>query len=235
MGPKTPNCHQPTRPRNPTPCTHLNTNPTANPGGVTVECPAPTVNIPNVPRATDYRRVCHGQVAMTDSSTVTASTNASPTDHCPRPTVTDTCAKSTNEEYTTPAEYANITNSVWPTPTEEAINIAPFYMKLCDPVQRSAIPNYMGIRCEIPSQINCDAWDIAFKDYHDREICDFMCYGWPVSFTSSQPPLSTPVNHSSATRHLDAIRSFLRKELDMKAILGQFDSNHFTPWTKISP
>ena len=204
--------------------------------GVINHDPTPTVNTHSDPRVTDNLDG-HEQRPMTARATATAIPYAGTTDHCPRPTATEngTSQPQNGERYTTPTSYAAIINSVWHTPTTEAHETAPFHMKLYDDVRLSTVPNYMKVKRIIPSQIKCDAWDTALKDYHDKEICQFMHYGWPVSFTASQPLISTPVNHTYATRHPDAIKKFLKKELEMKAILGPYHKDPFTPWTKVSP
>ena len=126
---------------------------------------------------------------------------------------------------------------MWPSPTAEAYAVAPFHMRLYADVARSGVLNYMNVRRDVPSQLNCNAWDTALADYHDKdlELCQFMRYGWPVSFTASDPPLSTPKNHASALRHPTVISKFINKELEMEAMLGPFEGDPFIPWTKVSP
>ena len=87
----------------------------------------------------------------------------------------------------------------------------------------------------MPSQLNCDTWDKALADYANTDICNYLRYGWPVTYTTPKPLHSTPINHASALRHPKEIDAFLQKELKMHAILGPFSQTPFTPWTKVSP
>ena len=124
---------------------------------------------------------------------------------------------------------------MWPDPTEEALKVAPFHMILYYDVKRTALPNYMSLRRQVPSQLNCDEWDRRLAEYDDKAIVDFLRYGWPVSYTAPAPPVSTPQNHASALRHPDAVDKFIYKELSKEALLGPFENLPFSTWTQISP
>ena len=134
-----------------------------------------------------------------------------------------------------PTEYKPYIDTHWPFPTEESRALAPFHMHLYSEVRATGLPNYMGTRRKIPSQLNCEKWDELLEEYEDRQICDFIKYGWPVSFTAPSLPISTPANHASALRHPEAIKRFIDKELHMQALLGPFPEDPFQPWTKVSP
>ena len=134
----------------------------------------------------------------------------------------------------TPNDYAPFIKANWPRPTAQACQRASFHMQLYRDVVQSGVPNYMKVEREIPSQLNCDAWDRQLRGYADKEICGYLRYGWPVTYTAPHIPRSTPVNHASAIRHPKVIKKFLEKEITMEAILGPFPDLPFTPWTKIS-
>ena len=134
-----------------------------------------------------------------------------------------------------PKAYAAHVRQLWPYPTKEALLVAPFHMRLYWDVRLTGLPNYMSVRRDIPSQLKCEAWDDLLAEYEDKEICQFLRYGWPVTFTAATPPISTPVNHASAHRHPAVITKFIQKELSLDALLGPFGAPPFSPWTKISP
>ena len=134
-----------------------------------------------------------------------------------------------------PADYAPIIDKNWPLPSEEAFTVALYHMKLYYDVKMSSLPNYLSVRRQVPSDLNCDRWDDLLTDYHDSEICNFLRFGWPVTYTSPDLPTASHVNHASATRHGGAVDAFIRKELDKDALLGPFLQPHFRPWTQTSP
>ena len=134
-----------------------------------------------------------------------------------------------------PLQYSEYVRGNWPYPSEEAMSLAPTHMKLFYDVRESNVPNYMKVKREVPSELNCDRWDELMKGKSDVEICKFLRYGWPVTYTAPVIPTSTTDNHSSATRNPKVIDSFIKKEKEKNALLGPFKEPPFRPWTKISP
>ena len=108
-------------------------------------------------------------------------------------------------------------------------------MQLYYDVRATGLPNYLSLRREVPSQMNCDKWDELLSDYDDKQVADFIRFGWPVTYTARSIPISTTVNHASALRHQSVIDKFIDKEKRMEALLGPFDKDPFAPWTKVSP
>ena len=134
-----------------------------------------------------------------------------------------------------PAEYKQVIDQYWPFPTDQALELAPFHMELYYDVRRTGVPNYLGVRRQVPSQLECDEWDARLIDYHDRSLTEFLRYGWPVTYTAAGPPTPTYTNHASALRNTPTIDKFVAKELSKHALLGPFDTSPFAPWTQLSP
>ena len=108
-------------------------------------------------------------------------------------------------------------------------------MQLYYDVRQSNLPNYMKVKRDVPSDLYCDRWDVLLKDYHDRQVCDFLRYGWPVTYTAPSIPTASKTNHASATRNPAAVDAFIEKELGKEALLGPFERPPFEPWTQTSP
>ena len=123
----------------------------------------------------------------------------------------------------------------WPIPTNEAYIVSPFHMKLYYDVRNSGVPNYLGVKREIPSDLKCDEWQALLAGYHDSDIVNFLRYGWPVAYSAPHIPVPTMKNHASALRFPKEIDKFIQKELDKDALLGPFETPPFDTWTQISP
>ena len=82
--------------------------------------------------------------------------------------------------------------------------------------------SYQCAKIPIPSGLNVDAWDHYLVDYGDREIVDFLRFGWPSSFDHHSPLLSTLKNHSSGLSYPKHIEHYIEKELSKQALLGPF-------------
>ena len=135
-----------------------------------------------------------------------------------------------------PTEYSPILNDIWPfsNPHAWGSENAPFKL-IYDSVRSHALPNYLGAKIPVPSSLNHEAWEYNLQDYHDREICNFLKYGWPISYTANQPPLPTMKNHAFNAEDLVAIDEFIEKEIRLHGMLGPFDQPPFSPWTQVSP
>ena len=123
----------------------------------------------------------------------------------------------------------------WPRPSKEALRTAPLHMSLYYDVRNSGVPNHCSVRRQVPSDLNCKAWDQYLIDYHDKEITQFLKFGWPVRYALELPPVPSTTNHASALCHPGAVTAFIEKELRLSAMLGPFEEPPFLPWCQTSP
>lgn len=138
--------------------------------------------------------------------------------------------------YQDPLErQATIISSVWPNMTPQAKELFPDFCTTYHQIKSTCQPNYVKAKCEVRSGLNLDQWDHDLQDYHDKEICGFLRYGWPLGYHSSDPPASVDENHPSAKQYLPEVRKFITTEKQFGAILGPFPDPPFHPWTRCSP
>ena len=64
---------------------------------------------------------------------------------------------------------------------------------------------------------------------------EFLRYGWPINYSTSETPPSNFGNHLSARRNSVYLETYLFKELDHHSIIGPFSYNQFTTKCVISP
>ena len=91
-----------------------------------------------------------------------------------------------------------------------------------------------GTRISVLTPLNIPAWESKLLDY-DRQIVDFLPYGWPVNSTANQLPISTDKNHSSAISYADHVQHYVNTELRYHAIAGPFRNNPFPQSLICSP
>ena len=89
-------------------------------------------------------------------------------------------------------------------------------------VRNSAMPNFMGVRIPVDSQLNINAWRLYLAQYWDKQIVDLLQYGFPLDFDRSRLLQSTYVNHSSALKFPDHVQNYIQTEKQYEAILGPF-------------
>lgn len=97
---------------------------------------------------------------------------------------------------------------LWPYPTKEAQKQAPEFCNLYSAIRSKNLSNFLGARITIKSGLNLNEWQHALKDYHDREICAFLRFGWPVGYKARTPPLAVSDNHHSAIAYKDHVDKF---------------------------
>lgn len=128
-----------------------------------------------------------------------------------------------------------IFKQTWPALTPQARQSFPQFAALYKAVKSFNLPNFLGAKKTVPSALNLKNWEHELLTYHDREICHFLHYGWPVGYHLARPPTSVGENHASARAHGQHVQYYIETELSHDAIVGPFKTPPFTPWTRLSP
>ena len=102
--------------------------------------------------------------------------------------------------------------------------------ELFDKVADSGVYNFQSARVRVPSGLNIEAWRSYLEDYEDKQIVDFLEFGWPVSFNRSCPLVSTCEPHSSGREYPESIQFYIDTELGHKALLGPFEGKPVEPF-----
>lgn len=129
----------------------------------------------------------------------------------------------------------DIIESSWPETTEKAKQEFPEFCKIYDDIKAYSLPNFLGAKIPVASDMNIANWEEALVDYHDKDLVVFLKYGWPVGFHNKDHPVSIQENHRSAQHHPTHVQRFIDKELGFKALAGPFTEPPFKPWCRLSP
>ena len=98
-------------------------------------------------------------------------------------------------------------------------------------VRASGVPNYRGARIPLKSNLNIDVWRDNLADFHDKDLPEFLKYGFPVSFIRGSTLRSNDRNHASALKFPADIRAYLAKESELGAMAGPFSIPPFPTHT----
>ena len=82
-------------------------------------------------------------------------------------------------------------------------------------IKQSAVPNFMGARIPVASQLNINTWKSYLTGYWDNQIVDLLQYGFPLDFDRSPLLQGTYVNLSSA---LTMCRNTLKLRSNMELL-----------------
>lgn len=176
----------------------------------------------------------HSQQASTHSST----THSSSALHSVPKTFSPYLIRDADNVKLSPQALINqkdIITASWPNLTEEAKLEQPQFSELYELIKAHALPNCVGAKVIIESGLKVKAWEQHLREYHDKAICCFIKYGWPVGYHARDPPVTSELNHPSASKFNKDVQAYIDKELALGALIGPFKHPPFLPWTRCSP
>ena len=109
-------------------------------------------------------------------------------------------------------------------------------IKLHQEVLEKGYPNRWGARRPVRTRWNLDRFKELLKNYEDREVVEWLRYGWPTGRLPSLPnPGITCKNHKGTTDHPEALRKYISKERTKEAIMGPYKKIPFQKRVGIAP
>ena len=109
------------------------------------------------------------------------------------------------------------------------------WLQCIQAVQESGLYNFQGCRIPVGSHINIQLLDGLLTEYHDREILDFLQYGWPIERDPDIPLELGGINHKGATMFNVQVDEYIQKEIQLGAMIGPFEQIPFKGPIAISP
>ena len=104
-----------------------------------------------------------------------------------------------------------------------------------DAIYNSGVPNHACCKIKIESKLNIKAFRENLQNFHDNIICDYLEYGWPIGYHSTDLPISQPCNHNNAHAFAKHVDCFIDTEVKLGATLGPYDANPFSTQCYTSP
>ena len=106
---------------------------------------------------------------------------------------------------------------------------------VCNIVGQSGTYNYQGCRIPVKSDLRLDRWELRWKDYQDREVLEFLRFGWPLSHVGEISNNPSCKNHRGAIDYPQHVEAYLKEETERGATLGPFSKSPFWKPLKVSP
>ena len=82
---------------------------------------------------------------------------------------------------------------------------------------------------------NLDLLEKLLHEYKDKDILEFLRYGWPINHNGSTGSTVIPQNWPGAVENKSDIKNYFEKEIANNAVLGPFDGNPFSYNAFLSP
>ena len=95
--------------------------------------------------------------------------------------------------------------------------------------------NYRGLQIPVFSKLNYDVWGKYLIEYWDWQLPLLIKHGFPLDFDRNSRITSEDVNHKSAISYPEHVDTYLREEIENKAMLGPLknpplDNLHISPF-----
>ena len=108
-------------------------------------------------------------------------------------------------------------------------------IKLHEEVKKYNLPNYLGARIPVNSQMNIQAWKALLGTYWDQQLLQCLEFGFPLGFNRLCPLKHDKVNHKSAVDFPQDVEKYIQEERSYGAIIGPFQeapiqSLHYSPF-----
>ena len=87
----------------------------------------------------------------------------------------------------------------------------------------------------VPSNLHISVWHSALTSYYDKEIVDFLEFGWAINYTAAHFLTSVSQNHPSACKHPGHVREFINREVNLHVTAGPFLSDPLDCGLMLSP
>lgn len=130
---------------------------------------------------------------------------------------------------------AKMIYAIWPEPSQSAINEFPEFCELYTNIKHWNLPNFLGARIHLKTDLNIPAWKKYLANYHDQLLCQYLQFGWPVGFIADKPPETVVTNHQSAESNKAHVEKYITTELGHEALIGPFKDFPFIQWCRLSP
>ena len=109
-------------------------------------------------------------------------------------------------------------------------------IKIHQEVVEGGYPSRWGARRPVKTKWNLDRFKELLQEYEDREVVEWIRYGWPTGRLPVLPePAITNSNHKGATDHPEALQKYIKKENEHGAIMGYYDKISFQGKVGVSP
>lgn len=95
-------------------------------------------------------------------------------------------------------------------------------------VRKTGLPNRVSLRIPVHTQWNINLLDQLLSDYEDKDIVEWLKFGWPIGFQQGTvQPAWAEQNHGSACNHPVAVKKYIDKELSYGSTIGPFKAPPF--------
>ena len=83
-------------------------------------------------------------------------------------------------------------------------------------IHKAKLNNYNSLKIPINHFWNLEKFEQLLQNYPDKEIIQFVRYGWPISHNGKTGSHLIPKNWGGATNHIGKVKEYLKDEIAKK-------------------
>ena len=119
--------------------------------------------------------------------------------------------------------------------SENEIERCEFWVNANRIVRETGVSNHKSAKIEVNNEWNLDKLEEWLVDYHDKEVVEYLKYGWPLNATQTEINNSIPANQSGVQSNPEQVCRYLQEEISRGSIIGPFTTNSFGKEARFSP
>ena len=121
--------------------------------------------------------------------------------------------------------------------TQNEINRCTFWVRANRTVRESGKHNFEKCKIPVNSNWNVGKFEEMLADYHDKEMLEYVKFGWPINVTNNieNQTDEVPKNQQGALQNPQEIKKYIENELQHGSIIGPFITNPFGKSARLSP
>ena len=129
----------------------------------------------------------------------------------------------------------NIRDFVDPEMCEEEIERCEFWVSANRIIRETGKSNCQEAKITVNESWNFTKLEEWLADYHDKDLLQYLKYGWPLNAVNTTVDEEVPINQKGARDHPEEIKTYLEKEIKHGSIIGPFSKNPFGKHARFSP
>ncbi len=101
-------------------------------------------------------------------------------------------------------------------------------------VRETGVHNFEAAKIEVNHAMNNEKWLFYKDNIVNKQVIDYIRYGFPTGHTHKLLPISTEKNHATATNYSAHVDKYIATELSHGSLIGPFQHMPFE-WCMVSP
>ena len=119
--------------------------------------------------------------------------------------------------------------------SEEEISRCKFWITANRIIRETGRHNFERAKIPVTYSWNLNMLENWLKDYHDKDLINYLRYSWPLNAQNTEENTNIPKNQTGAIMNETEVDKYIETELKHGTIIGPFKRNPFGKVACFSP